>query len=76
MYLSMLQLEIFFLIFLGKDKILSRLSRWDEPLPPPPIHLVKAPVPEISPMIMEDKGAILHLLESDLQILKEYAGYI
>ena len=53
---------------------MSRLSRCDEPLPPPPIHVIKAPVPEISPMIMENKAAILHLLESDLKLLKEYAG--
>ncbi|XP_053378040.1 ectopic P granules protein 5 homolog isoform X2 [Mercenaria mercenaria] len=58
----------------AKERILFRLSRCDEPLPPPPIHPIKAPVPEISPMIMEEKGAILHLLESDLNMLKEHAG--
>ncbi|KAL4226903.1 Ectopic P granules protein 5 [Mactra antiquata] len=56
------------------DRILLRLLRLDVPLPPPPLYPVKAPVPEISTMIVEDQGAILHLLQSDLNILKEYAG--
>lgn len=56
------------------ERILNRLERGEEPLPPPPIYPLKAPVPEVSPMVMEDKGAILHLLESDLSLLREYAG--
>lgn len=57
----------------AEQRILSRLARCDVPLPPPPIHNIKAPVPDISPTIMEDKAAILHLLESDLNVLVDYA---
>ncbi|XP_052280497.1 ectopic P granules protein 5 homolog [Dreissena polymorpha] len=58
----------------GKEQILLRLSRMEEPLPPPPVPPIKPPVPEMSPGLAENKSAILHLLEADLTTLREYAG--
>ena len=53
--------------------ILSRLSRVEAPLSPPPVHALKPPVPEVSPHIVENPGTLLHLLNADLNTLTEYA---
>ncbi|WAR26073.1 EPG5-like protein [Mya arenaria] len=58
----------------GANDILSRLSRLEEPLPPPSIHPMKSPVPEMSRSVLENKGSLLHLLNADLSTLVDYAG--
>ncbi|KAJ8302196.1 hypothetical protein KUTeg_021183 [Tegillarca granosa] len=57
----------------AKERILNRLKRHDSPLDPPPLQPDKALVPDVNVSLFEDKQAIMHLLNSDLNILKEYA---
>jgi len=57
-----------------EERILTRLSRLERPVPPPPVHQLKAPVPEINPSMMENKTSILHLLSADLNMLRNFAG--
>ncbi|KAL3851893.1 hypothetical protein ACJMK2_015590, partial [Sinanodonta woodiana] len=55
------------------ERILLRLKQHELPLPPPNLVPLKAPVPDISTSIMEEKASILHLLEVDLNNLTGYA---
>ncbi|KAL5014977.1 hypothetical protein ScPMuIL_009247 [Solemya velum] len=59
--------------FSGSERILSRLKRHDVALEPPNIWPIRAPVPDISISILEEKSAVMHLLDSDLSSLKTFA---
>ncbi|XP_063408193.1 ectopic P granules protein 5 homolog isoform X1 [Mytilus trossulus] len=57
----------------GADGILSALKKAELPAELPPLQPVKPPVPDISTTVLEDKSTILHVLKSDLNVIKEYA---
>ncbi|XP_076447261.1 ectopic P granules protein 5 homolog [Babylonia areolata] len=57
------------------ERILSRLQRYKSPECPPSVQPVTPPVPDISPMLMTDKMAAIHLLDADLAVLTEFTKF-
>ncbi|XP_064604344.1 ectopic P granules protein 5 homolog [Liolophura sinensis] len=55
------------------EQILQRLTGHDIPDPPPPVAQLKAPVPDVSVQVLEDKQAILYILNADINVLKDYS---
>lgn len=55
------------------EQILQRLTGHDIPDPPPPMAQLKAPVPDVSVQVLEDKQAILYILNADINVLKDYS---
>ncbi|XP_046571414.1 LOW QUALITY PROTEIN: ectopic P granules protein 5 homolog [Haliotis rubra] len=54
------------------DRILVRLRHYDPPLSAPPLCTLKAPVPDISTAILVEKHSLIHLLDADLNTLRDY----
>ncbi|XP_071084165.1 ectopic P granules protein 5 homolog [Haliotis cracherodii] len=54
------------------DRILVRLRHYDPPVSPPPLCTLKAPVPDISAAILVEKHSLIHLLDADLNTLRDY----
>jgi hypothetical protein len=56
----------------AKERILERLQRYTAPKPPPALHPISPPVPEISPSLLSEKASTLQLLNADLSSLTEF----
>ena len=54
------------------ERILQRLQRYSSPKGAPSLQAINAPVPDISPSLLMDKMAAIHLLDSDLSVLSEF----
>ncbi|XP_013408243.1 ectopic P granules protein 5 homolog isoform X1 [Lingula anatina] len=55
------------------ERILGRLQRYEQPLPPPPLVPLKAPLPDVSPSILGDKDTLIYTISADLAGLVEYS---
>lgn len=69
-------MSLMFVFFLATERIRQRLQRYISPKPPPPLHHISPPVPEIPPTLLWDKMAAVRLLDADLSILTEFTKYI
>ena len=55
------------------QRVLQRLKRHDDILPPPKLPEIKSPVPEVSDNVIFDKQGLLFSLRSDFNALVECA---
>ena len=51
---------------------LQRLQRYTSPDDPPALQPVAPPVPDISPALLADGAATIHLLDADLAVLTNF----
>ena len=59
--------------FSGAEGIILALKKSELPCELPPLQSVKSPVPDITLSILEDKASVLHVLKSDLNVVRDYA---
>ncbi|XP_078530871.1 ectopic P granules protein 5 homolog [Lissotriton helveticus] len=57
----------------AKNRVLINLKKHDGPCTGPPLQLMKAPVPLISPAVLLEQQKALQLIQKDLTILQQHA---